>query len=166
MTEHKGNEKRLTVKKIDNGIVIDHIASGSSFHVLRALNIDEHFPHSVFVAMNVPSKKLGRKDVLKIRNLRKNDLNLDVLGLLISGSNLVYIENYEIVEKERIKSPKKAYGIIQCPGLRCITNLREDVETEFDIIGNNGNGNRENLKLRCVYCDKMFNIHENISLIL
>ena len=82
MKEEKGNDKQLTVKKIDNGIVIDHIASGSSFYVLRALNIDEHFPHSVFVAMNVPSKKLGRKDVLKIRNLKKNDLNLDVLGFL------------------------------------------------------------------------------------
>ncbi|MFX0085557.1 MAG: aspartate carbamoyltransferase regulatory subunit [Candidatus Hodarchaeota archaeon] len=165
MTEENSDGKQLTVKKIDNGIVIDHIESGSSFYVLRALNIDENFPHSVFIAMNVPSKKLGRKDVLKIRNFRKNDLNLDVLGLLISGSNLVYIENYKIVEKERIKTPKKAYGIIKCPGLKCITNLREDVETEFHVIGNNDNGNREDIKLRCVYCDKMFNIHENISLI-
>lgn len=164
MTETKNKGKELTVKKIDNGIVIDHISSGSSLNVLRALNIDEHFPHSVFIALNVPSKKLGRKDVLKIRNLRKNDLNLDVLGLLISGSNLAYIEDYEIVEKEKVRTPRKAYGIIKCPGLTCITNLREDVETEFDIMSQNGN--REDIKLRCVFCDKMFKIHDNISLIL
>ena len=65
MKEKNNNDKQLIVKKINNGIVIDHIASGSSFYVLRALKIDDHFPHSVFVAMNVPSKKLGRKDVLK-----------------------------------------------------------------------------------------------------
>ena len=164
MAEIRDNGKELIVKKIDNGIVIDHITSGSSFYVLRALKIDEHFPHSVFIAMNVPSKKLGRKDVLKIRNFKKNDLNLDVLGLLISGSNLAYIENYKIVEKETVTTPKKAHGIIKCPGIKCITNLREDVETEFDIISNSGK--REDIKLRCVYCDKMFKIHENISLII
>jgi aspartate carbamoyltransferase regulatory subunit len=164
MKEKNNNDKQLIVKKINNGIVIDHIASGGSFYVLKALNIDENFPHSVFVAMNVPSKKLGRKDVLKIRNLRKDDLNLDVLGLLISGSNLVCIENYLVVHKEKIKTPKKAYGIIKCPGLSCITNLRENVKTEFDIIENNGK--KEDIKLRCVYCDKMFDIHEHISLIV
>lgn len=164
MHENNGNGKQLIVKKIDNGVVIDHIASGSSFYVLRALRIDEHFPHSVFVAMNVPSKKLGRKDVLKIRNLKKDDLNIDILGLLISGSNLIYIEDYNVVEKEKIKAPKKAYGIIKCPGLSCITNLREHVKTEFDIIENQSK--KEDIKLRCVYCDKMFDIHENISLIV
>lgn len=164
MKEKNSNDKQLIVKKINNGIVIDHIASGGSFYVLKALNIDENFPHSVFVAMNVPSKKLGRKDVLKIRNLRKDDLNLDVLGLLISGSNLVCIENYLVVHKEKIKTPKKAYGIIKCPGLSCITNLRENVKTEFDII--ESNGKKEDIKLRCVYCDKMFDIHEHISLIV
>ncbi|MHA1542406.1 MAG: aspartate carbamoyltransferase regulatory subunit [Candidatus Hodarchaeales archaeon] len=165
MTDKKSNDKQLTVKKIDNGIVIDHIVTGGSFFVLKALNIDEHYPHSVFIAINVPSKKLGRKDVLKIRNIRKEDLNLDILGLLISGSNLIYIENYNIVQKEKIRTPKKAHGIIKCPGISCITNLREDVETEFTVIGSNGNINRENLSLRCVYCDKMFKILENISLI-
>ncbi len=165
MTDKKSNDKQLTVKKIDNGIVIDHIVTGGSFFVLKALNIDEHYPHSVFIAMNVPSKKLGRKDVLKIRNISKEDLNLDILGLLISGSNFICIENYNIIHKEKIRAPKKAHGIIKCPGLNCITNLREDVETEFTVIGSNGSSSRENLSLRCTYCDKIFKILENISLI-
>ena len=165
MTEIKSNDKQLTVKKIDNGIVIDHMVTGGAFYVLKALNIDEHFPHSVFIAMNVPSKKLGRKDVLKIRNISKEDLNLDVLGLLISGSNFICIENYNIVYKEKIRTPKKTHGVIKCPGISCITNLREDVKTEFTVIGSNGNLNRENLSLRCVYCDKIFKVLENISLI-
>ncbi len=165
MAKTKSNDKQLSVKKIDNGIVIDHIVTGGAFYVLQALNIDVHFPHSVFIAMNVPSKKLGRKDVLKIRNIGKEDLNLDVLGLLISGSNFICIENYHIVHKEKIQTPEKAYGVIKCPGISCITNLREDVETEFTVIGSNEVGNRENLSLRCVYCDKIFKILENISLI-
>ena len=165
MSEIKRDKKQLTVKKIDNGIVIDHIVTGGAFHVLKALNIDEHFPHSVFIAMNVPSKKLGRKDVLKIRNISREDLNLDILGLLISGSNFICIKDYNIVCKEKIKTPKKAHGVIKCPGISCITNLREDVETEFIVIGSNGEGIRENLSLRCIFCDKIFKILENISLI-
>ena len=164
MSETKTNDKQLTVKKIDNGIVIDHIITGGAFHVLKALDIDDHFPHSVFIAINVPSKKLGRKDVLKIRNISKENLNLDLLGLLISGSNFICIENYSIVHKEKIRTPEKVHGVVKCPGISCITNSREDVETEFTVF--RSNGNRENLNLRCVYCDKIFKILENISLVM
>ncbi|MFX0184220.1 MAG: aspartate carbamoyltransferase regulatory subunit, partial [Candidatus Hodarchaeota archaeon] len=83
-------EKQLTVKKIDNGIVIDHISpAGWSFYALKILNIDESFPHSVYLAINVPSAKLGRKDLIKIRNVTKKDLDLEKLGLVIAGSNII-----------------------------------------------------------------------------
>ncbi|MHA1226032.1 MAG: aspartate carbamoyltransferase regulatory subunit [Candidatus Hodarchaeales archaeon] len=153
-------EKQLIVKKIDNGIVIDHLKPGLAFHVLKALRIDNRFPHSVFIAMNVPSKKLGRKDVLKIRNVKKEDLNFDLLGLIIADSNVVYINNYQIVDKERIPLPKTVHGIIKCPGLSCITNLREDVEPEFKVLTNNG---AQTVKLRCEYCDKIFSIKDYFS---
>ncbi len=167
MEELKTNEKQLIVKKIDNGIVIDHIRPpGRAFHLLKALNIDENYPHSVFVAINVPSKKYGRKDVLKIRNVSEDLLHqsLDVLGLLIAGSNIVYIENYEVVKKEKIKAPERAIGLMSCPGISCITNLREDVETDFIILPIQES--LEGLKLRCTYCDKIFNVQEHISLLL
>jgi aspartate carbamoyltransferase regulatory subunit len=155
-------EKELIVAKIDNGIVIDHITPpGRAFYALKALNIDENFPHSVFVAINLPSRKFGRKDILKIRNMNREDLNIQKLGLLISGSNIVYIKDYKIIEKEKIKIPKKITGVLKCPGLNCITSQHEDVESEFTVLNNH-----HPLSLRCVYCDVIFNIHEHISLML
>jgi len=155
-------KKELIVAKIDNGIVIDHITPpGRAFYALKALNIDENFPHSVFVAINLPSRKFGRKDILKIRNMNREDLNIKKLGLLISGSNIAYIKHYKIIKKEKIKIPKKISGALKCPGLNCITSRHEDVETEFKVLDNH-----DPISLRCVYCDVIFNIHENISLML
>jgi aspartate carbamoyltransferase regulatory subunit len=155
-------EKQLTVKKIDNGIVIDHITPpGWSFYALKILNIDESFPHSVYLAINVPSAKLGRKDLIKIRNVTKKDLDLEKLGLVIAGSNIIAINNYNVVEKQKIKAPDVVKGTIKCPGLHCITNLREDVQPEYVVIDKN-----HPVQLRCNFCDKIFNPHENISLLI
>ncbi|MFW9855565.1 MAG: aspartate carbamoyltransferase regulatory subunit [Candidatus Thorarchaeota archaeon] len=152
------NDKKLSVAKIDNGIVIDHITPpGRAFYVLKALNIDESYPHSVFVALNVPSQKLGRKDVLKIRNV--TDIDLTKLGLIVSGANVIYIKDYHIIRKEKIQTPVRVTGLISCPGLSCITNQREDVVPEY-IVKNKD----ESIQLRCAYCDKLFNVHEHISL--
>lgn len=156
------SEKELIVAKIDNGIVIDHITPpGRAFYALKALNIDENFPHSVFVAINLPSRKFGRKDLLKIRNMKREDLNIEKLGLLISGSNIAYIKDYMIIEKEKIKTPKRISGVIRCPGLNCITSQREDVKPEFIVLTD-----YHPISLRCVYCDVIFNVHEHISLML
>lgn len=161
MNNEKRDNKELIVAKIDNGVVIDHITPpGRAFYALKVLKIDENYPHSAFVALNVPSKKLGRKDVLKIRNINEKDLNIEVLGLIISGSNIAYIKDYNIVKKEKIMAPKKATGILKCPSATCITNQREDVETKFIVIDN-----KDSVKLRCEYCDIIFNIHEKISLL-
>ena len=158
------NKKQLIVNKIDNGIVIDHITpAGTAFFVLQALKIDNHYPHSVFVAINVSSKRLGRKDVLKIRNIKESDLNLEMLGLLIAGSNLVVIEDYKIIRKVRLETPEYIRGLFQCPGHSCITRLHEDVEPEFKVI--KGNGTNESVKLRCIYCDKIFDVFQSLAMV-
>jgi aspartate carbamoyltransferase regulatory subunit len=156
------NEKQLIVAKIDNGIVIDHITPpGWSFYALKVLKIDESFPHSVYLAINVPSKKLGRKDLIKIRNVKIDDLDLNKLGLVIAHSNIVAIKDYNVVEKQKIRAPDEIKGTIRCPGHHCITNLREDVQPEYSVIDKN-----HPVQLRCIYCDKIFNPHENISLLI
>jgi aspartate carbamoyltransferase regulatory subunit len=109
------------------------------------------------VALNVPSQKLGRKDVLKIRNV--TDIDLTKLGLIVSGANVIYIKEYHIIRKEKIQTPERVTGLISCPGMSCITNQREDVVPEY-IVRNKD----EPIQLRCAYCDKLFNVHEHISL--
>lgn len=65
----KGGEEsahELRISKIRNGTVIDHIAGGHAPDVLAILGIDSATDEVVSVGMNVPSDRLGYKDVVKI----------------------------------------------------------------------------------------------------
>jgi aspartate carbamoyltransferase regulatory subunit len=59
-------EGELRVKKICDGTVIDHIAAGNALAVLRILGIKGREGTVVSILMNVPSKTLGKKDIVKI----------------------------------------------------------------------------------------------------
>ncbi|HIE33989.1 MAG TPA: aspartate carbamoyltransferase regulatory subunit, partial [Candidatus Altiarchaeales archaeon] len=61
-------DRVLKIKTIKDGIVIDHISRGRAPDVLQILGIDNKFRDSVTIAMNVPSKILGKKDIVKVEN--------------------------------------------------------------------------------------------------
>ena len=61
-------KEELKVRKIKDGTVIDHIKRGVGKKVLDALGIDTDFPETVILLMNVSSKRVGRKDIVKIEN--------------------------------------------------------------------------------------------------
>ena len=56
------------VTAIRNGTVVDHIPSGNALRVIRMLRIAVTRSTPVSMVMNVPSDKLGKKDVLKIED--------------------------------------------------------------------------------------------------
>lgn len=66
MTRDKKSE--LKIKAIENGTVIDHISANKSLHILKILGLPDSETHNVTIAMNVSSKEIGRKDILKIEN--------------------------------------------------------------------------------------------------
>ncbi|MEM4246501.1 MAG: aspartate carbamoyltransferase regulatory subunit, partial [Candidatus Bathyarchaeia archaeon] len=61
-------KEELYVKEIKNGTVIDHIRAGMALNVLRILKVDGSEGNVVSVVMNVPSKKIKRKDIVKIES--------------------------------------------------------------------------------------------------
>ena len=65
------------VTAICNGTVIDHIPGGQALQVLRMLRLESGISNPISLVMNVPSDKLGRKDVLKIeeRELVQEEYN-------------------------------------------------------------------------------------------
>ena len=73
MDEPKG----LRVKPINNGTVIDHIAGGQALNVLKILGISGTTDATVSVVMNVESRKLGKKDIVKVedRELFEEEVN-------------------------------------------------------------------------------------------
>ena len=55
----------MNVDPIRNGIVIDHITAGKGAQIYSLLGLD-YLDVSVALIRNVASKRLGRKDIIKI----------------------------------------------------------------------------------------------------
>ena len=80
------------VTAIRNGTVIDHIPCGKALTVLEMLGIGGLTSVPVSLVMNVPSDKIGRKDVLKIEDRELSHKELDRLALIApSALSLIHI---------------------------------------------------------------------------
>ena len=60
----EANMRRVTA--IKNGTVIDHVPAGKALSVLKMLGIEGDMSNPVSLVMNVPSKKMGGKDIIKV----------------------------------------------------------------------------------------------------
>ena len=76
----------LQITSIKNGFMLDHIKAGMGVKIFRYLHLDE-LGHQVALIINADSKKIGKKDIIKIENLET--INYTVLGLLSPGITTV-----------------------------------------------------------------------------
>ena len=58
-------ENTLTVGSISEGFVLDHIQAGKSMDIYKYLKLDK-LDCCVAIIKNAKSKKLGKKDIIKI----------------------------------------------------------------------------------------------------
>ena len=140
----------MKIDSIKDGIVLDHIKAGKSMDIYRYLGLDQ-LDCSVAIIKNVPSNKMGKKDILKIAD--NFDINLDVLGYVDPDITVCYIKDYEIVEKRHVALPEKIVNIIRCKNPRCITAEERDIDHIFKLT------DRENRIYRCVYCESKKSNH-------
>ena len=69
----------MNIDSIKNGIVIDHIEAKKGLEIYKILKLEE-LDCSVAIITNARSKKMGKKDIIKIdKNI---DLDFDILGYL------------------------------------------------------------------------------------
>ena len=61
-------QSELMVRRIKEGTVIDHIDEGKGLQVLDALRINGQDGSLITLAMNVPSGKSKKKDIIKVEN--------------------------------------------------------------------------------------------------
>lgn len=137
-------ETELRVNKIESGTVIDHISGGQALNVLAILGIDGTDGEVVSIGMNVPSDRLGQKDVVKVEGRELSQSEVDVLSLIAPAATINIIRGYEVVEKHRVERPDTVTGILDCPNPHCITNAAEPVESRFDVLTEG---------VRCGYCE-------------
>ncbi len=134
----------MKIDSIKNGIVLDHIKAGRSMEIYKYLGLDE-LDCSVAIIKNVPSSKMGKKDIIKIAD--KMDLNMDALGYVDPDITVCYIEDGKIAEKKHLELPERIVNIIRCKNPRCITSVERGIDQEFVL------SDRENRVYRCVYCE-------------
>ena len=134
----------LSVNTIKNGLVIDHIRAGSGPRIFSWLGLDKA-SYRVALIMNVPSQRLGKKDIIKIDNI----INIDysVLGFIDPNITVNVVQNESIVRKIELVLPDKVENVIRCKNPRCITTTESYLNQIFRLV------DRTRREYRCEYCD-------------
>ena len=134
----------LEITSIKNGIVIDHIEAGMGLKIFNYLNLDKN-DYSVALIINADSKKLGKKDIIKIENCK--ELDYTALALLSTTITICEVKNEAIANKVKPELPDKVQNIIKCKNPSCITGIEDYVKHSFVLV------DRETGRYRCEYCD-------------
>ena len=95
-------KSELKIRAIENGTVIDHITANKSLHILKILGLPDSETKNVTVAMNVSSKEIGRKDIVKIENRELNHEELDQIALIAPKASVNIIRDYKPVKKIKL----------------------------------------------------------------
>ena len=139
-------KKEMLVAAIKNGTVIDHIPADKTFQIVNLLKL-QNFRSPVTIGYNLPSKKLGKKGIIKVSGKFLSDDEINRLAVLTPNAVVNTIKNYEVVEKRKVELPNTLRGIIKCNNPNCITN-NEPMETVFNVV------DKDRGVVKCHYCDK------------
>jgi len=138
------DDEQLRVSKIRNGTVIDHITGGQALNVLAILGIDGSSGEELSVAMNVPSDRLGKKDIVKVEGRELSQDEVDVLSLIAPAASINIVRDFSVIEKHRVSRPSMVEGVLECPNHNCISTEDEPVESRFAVVDDG---------VRCEYCE-------------
>ena len=142
--------RELLVSKIENGTVIDHIPSGQGLRVVNIMGSNMVKGQTAVVLINIPSKHMGTKDIVKINNREIAIREINKIALTAQTATLNIIRNWEVSEKRKITIPRIFEGVVKCPNSNCITNTDEHIITKFIVE------KRKPLSTRCHYCERPF----------
>jgi len=147
-------QSELMVRRIKEGTVIDHIDEGKGLQVLDALRIDGKDGSLITVALNVPSGKSKKKDIIKVENKFLKDDDTNKIAIISPKATINIIKNYKLIEKRRVALPNEIDRIFRCTNPDCITNSTEHIESVMDLI------DKEGMILKCRYCARILDVNE------
>jgi aspartate carbamoyltransferase regulatory subunit len=139
--------KKLEVSAIEEGTVIDQIASKSTFKVANILNI-QRIDQVVLVGVNLSSKKLGKKGIIKIGGKILTQEEVNKIALIAPDATVNIIEGSELVKKFKVALPDSIEGIVKCFNPNCVSN-HQKIQSRFHVI------NKNPIKIRCHYCERL-----------
>lgn len=144
-------KKSIKVTALPQGTVIDHLARGTALKVIQALGIEE--AGTLLIGLNLESKKLGQKDLIKIENKELSQDEINKIALISPGATFSIIRNFKVVEKVSPELPKRVDALVRCANPSCVTNKYE-VPSIFQVL------RRDPVRVRCYYCERTFKKEE------
>lgn len=141
----------LQITSVKNGFMLDHIKAGMGVKIFRYLHLDK-LGHQVALIINADSKKMGKKDIIKIENIE--EINYTVLGLLSPGITINEVRDEVIVSKIKPELPETIKDILICENLNCITSQEKYIPHSFTLV------DREKGSYKCEYCEQIVNPSE------
>lgn len=151
----KDEPKGLKVKPINNGTVIDHIAGGQALNVLKILGISGTTDTTLSVVMNVDSRKLGKKDIVKVEDRELLEQEVNRIALIAPAASINIIRDCKIIAKRKVDLPDEIVGVVRCQNPSCISNTAEPIQSRMLVKTKNP------VLLRCLYCEQP--LTENIA---
>ena len=136
----------MNIDSIKNGMVIDHIKAGKGMSIYQFLKLDE-LDCSVAIIKNAASRKMGKKDIIKIDTTL--DIDIDALGYIDHNISVNIIQDSKLVKKLHVELPERLTDVIKCENPRCITTTEQEIPHIFKLT------NREKGVYRCIYCDSL-----------
>lgn len=134
----------MNIDSIKNGLVIDHVRAGDAMRIYSLLELDK-LECSIAIIKNAQSKKMGKKDIIKIDTMM--DVDLDILGYVDPNITVNVIENGELKEKKHLKLPTTLKDVLKCKNPRCITSTEPGIPHVFKLC------DTEARMYRCLYCE-------------
>ena len=134
----------MTIDSIRNGIVIDHITAGQGMRLYGLLGLDGQDCTGALIK-NVPSRKMGKKDIIKIDS--DFDVDTAILGYVDPGVTVNIIRDGRIAEKKTISLPDTLVNVLRCKNPRCISSTEQELPQIFHLT------DREHRVYRCEYCE-------------
>lgn len=143
----------LNISGLNEGIVLDHIQAGRSMDIYFKLGLDK-LDCQTAIIKNAKSNKMGKKDIIKIDG-GLDLVNLDILGYIDHNITVNIIRGETIVEKKRLKLPKKIKNVISCRNPRCITSIEQELPHIFYL------SDEKKEVYRCLYCEEKYSGKQN-----
>lgn len=136
----------LNVGKLNEGVVLDHIEAGKAMSIYHYLGLDK-MDSVVAIIKNVPSNKMGKKDIIKIETSIEQ-VDLDILGFIDNNITVNIIKGGNIVEKKNLTLPTKITNVLYCKNPRCITSVEQELNHVFILT------DAKKRIYRCMYCEE------------
>lgn len=142
-------QKTLSVSAIRNGTVIDHIKPGNAMRIIHFLGLLDK-GSQITLGMNLPSKRLGLKDLIKIESVELQPDAANDIMVFSPEATINIVKNFEVTQKLGTKLPESVTNVFSCPNLMCISQ-EKNVNSVF-YIEERG----KHVDLTCHYCERTF----------